>query len=204
MLCPDCRCAAPGGSACPQCGRPVPEKEIFGGQGTHYLYVLSAISLLLFIGFSFFTVKKLGFEAAWQVFPKSSWFWFYLIVSLLPMIAGVYYWALLRDEEVTVTDRAIARRSHWGDEEIAWHDVESYYRQPILLRQTRLGRIAWFSRLFVQQKLIAKLPPIRYELISRADADGKQRSMSLEPGAIDDLDWLLLLLQERLGPPIER
>jgi hypothetical protein len=182
----------------------VPEKEIFGGQGGHYLYVLSAISLVLFIAFSLVIGKRLGFEAAWVIFPRSTWFWFYLIASCLPLIIGIYYWLLLRDEEITITDHLIARRSHWGEEEMAWDEVESYYRQPILFRQTRLGRIAWFSRLFTQHKLIAKLPPIRYELVSKPDPVAERRAMSLEPGAIDEMDWLLQLIEERVGPPTER
>lgn len=204
MLCPDCQCAAPGGSDCPQCGRPVPEKEIFGGQGSHYLYVFAAISLILFISFSLAIGKKIGFEAAWAIFPRTNWFWFYLIVSLLPIPVGIYYWLLLRDEEITITDEAITRRSHWGDERLTWDAVEAYYRQPILLKQTRLGRIAWFSRLFTQHKIFAKLPPIRYELISKPGPDGSRRSMSLEPGTIDEMAWLLQLIEERVGPPRER
>lgn len=201
MLCPDCRCAAPGGSTCPQCGRPVPEKEIFGGQGSHYLYVFFAISLFLFAFFSLIVGKRIGFEAAWAVFPQSNWFWFCLIVSLLPIPIGIYYWLLLRDEEITVTDEAITRRSHWGNEHLRWDAVETYHRQPILFRQTRLGRIAWFSRLFAQRKIFSRIPPIRYELISKPDPAGNRYTMSLETGAIDEMDWLLQLIEERLGPP---
>ncbi len=203
MLCPECQSAAPGGSICPRCGSRVPEREIFGGQGGHYLAVLSGLSVVLFAAFSLIVGKKLGFAAAFRAFYGSNWFWVCLIISLLPMGIGFYYWLLLRDEEITVTDEGISRRSHWGHEAMTWSDVEAFVRQPILFRQTRLGRIAGLSRFFTQRKIVAKLPAIRYELVSRPDANGQRTMMSLEPGTIDAMDWLLKIIEERIGPPRE-
>lgn len=201
MLCPECKTAAPGGSLCPHCGSRVPEREIFGGQGGHYLAVLSGLSLVLFVVFTLLVGKNLGFAAAFRAFYASNWFWVCLIISFLPMGIGFYYWLLLRDEEITVTDLGISRRSHWGNEQMAWSEVEAFVRRPILFRQTRLGRISGLSRFFTQKKIIARMPAIRYELIGRANPSGQRTVMSLEPGTIDTMDWLLEIIKERLGPP---
>jgi len=51
--------------------------------------------------------------------------------------------------------------------------------------------------------VVVDLLPVSYELVSRPDARGVSSVMALEPGTIDDLPWLLQLIEERLGPPVE-
>jgi len=203
MLCPDCKCPAPGGSLCPSCGRQVPERESFGGQGRHYLGVLFLFSLVLVLFFILITSVGHGLGATLSKLARTGWFWLFLALFLLPNLVGLYYWSMLREEEITVTDEYIARRSHWGDEFLLWADVQAFRRKPVLFRQTRLGRIAWLSRVLTKGKLIADLLPVSYELVSRPDANGVSSVMCLEPGTIDDLPWLLQLIEERLGPPSE-
>lgn len=203
MLCPDCKCPAPGGSPCPRCGRQVPERESFGGQGRHYLGVLFFLSLVLVLLFIFITSLGRGLGPTLGKLTKTGWIWLFLGLFLVPNLIGLYYWSMLREEEITVTDKYIARRSHWGDEFLLWTDVQTFRRRPILFRQTRLGRIAWLSRVLTKGKLIADLLPISYELVSKPNADGVSSVMCLEPGTIDDLPWLLQLIEERLGPPVE-
>jgi len=203
MLCPECKCPAPGGSPCPQCHRQVPEKEVFGGQGRLYLYVLAGLAVLLFTIFTLIFGKGIGFRAASRFFLVSSWFWLYVLISFLPLLIGLYYWFILRDEEITVTDTYIARRSHWGDELMLWGNVAEYRRQTILLSQTRLGRVAALSRFFGRGRLLARLPSLRYELIAFSDERGSRHTLALDPGTVDDMAWLLSLIEERLGPPID-
>jgi len=195
MLCPDCRCAAPGGGFCPQCSKQIPERESFSGQGGRYLLVLLCISALLFVVFALFG----GFRALVQSQSTPVRISLYLVLSATPLIAGLYYWWMLREEEVLVTDECIKRRSRWGDEHLTWSDVREFRRQPILLQQTRLGRIAGLSRFFGDQGW----PPTSYELIGPPDPNGTSTCMRLEPGTIDDLPWLLSLIEERIGPPVE-
>jgi len=203
MLCPDCRCPAPGGSLCPCCGRQVPERESFGGQGRHYLGVLFFFSLALGLLFILITSLDRGLEETVVKLARTGWIWLFLALFLLPIVVGLYYWSMLREEEVTVTDDYIARRSHWGDEHLPWASVQAFRRNPILFRQTRLGRIAWLSRVLTKGKLVADLLPVSYELVCKPEASGVSSIMCLEPGSIDDLPWLLQLIEERLGPPIE-
>jgi len=203
MLCPDCRCPAPGGTPCPRCGRQVPERESFGGQGGHYLRVLSFFSLALLGLFILMTSFGHGLKATLSRLVQTGWIWLDLVIFLLPIFVGVYYWSILREEEVTVTDEYIARRSHWGDEHLPWANVQIFRRQPIFFRQTRLGHITWLSRFFTKGKVVAELLPVSYELVSRPDARGVSSVMALDPGTIDDLPWLLQLIEERLGPPVE-
>lgn len=201
MLCPECKRAAPGGASCPQCGQQIPERENFEGQGGHYLFVLSAISLLLFA--VFLLIGSRGGSLPTRVYQlrDSGWIWFYLVALFAPVAVGVYYWLLLREEEISVTDQYIARRSHWGDERLAWSDLQELRRHPMLFKQTRLGRITGLSRFFTSRRLFARLPPFCYELVGKPDAQGVPHSMRLEPGTIADMPWLLQLIEERVGPP---
>ena len=202
MLCPDCKCPVPGGALCPQCGNQVPERESFGGQGNYYLIVLSALSLLLLTVFFFVGSREAGLQEMLSLVLHSGWLWFYILVFLTPIGTGFYYWALLREEEMTITDDHISRRSNWGDEHLAWSDVREFRRKPILFRDTRLGRVTGLTRLFASSKTLRKLPPICYELWA-INEQGNSSCMRLEPGTIDDMPWLLQLVQERVGPPLD-
>jgi len=203
MLCPSCRRAAPGGVTCPQCGATIPERETFSGQGDHYWRVLLLFSLIFTIGFLFFANYEHSLDIATYRFWGVGWMWPYIIFLLVPNGIGAYYWFMLREEEITVTDEYIARRSHWGDERLAWSDVQGYYRQPMLFRQTRLGRVAGLSRFFTQHRIMARIPTLGYDLIGPPTADGEAYRMQLEPGTIEDMPWLLALIEERLGPPLD-
>ena len=201
MLCPECETPAAGGARCPHCGEQVPERETFDGQGTHYVIVLALVSLLL-LGVTLLMISRNAYiPDVLRDLYATGWLWVYAIVLLVPVSMGVYYWFLLREEEITITDEAISRRSHWGNELLAWRDVTSFRRRTILFRQTRLGRVSWFSRILAHRKLFAAIPPARYELIGLPDDQGRPRELHLDPGTIDDLDWVIKLLQERIGPP---
>jgi len=203
MLCPECKCAAVGGTLCPQCGHPVPERESFGGQGSHYLRLLIATTLVLFLVFVLVADSGPGFRASVQRLYRSGWIWPFLLMFLIPIGVGIYYWFMLREDEVVVTDEDIVRTSHWGDERLAWPDVRQFRRQPMLFRQTRLGRIAVLSRYFAQRHLFLDLPAESYELLGPRDANDNPTTMLLEPGTIADMPWLVQLIEERLGPPLE-
>ena len=201
MLCPECEQPAPGGTTCDRCGHPIPERESFGGRGGHYLRVLLVLSAALFAAFFLVTDHTVGFRDNLRQLYRSGWLWFYLIVCCLPTAVGVYYWSMLRNEEITITDSYIARRSNWGDEKLLWAEIREYRRETILFRQTQLGRIAGLTRLLTDKRLVSKLPPIYLELVGPPDANGTPRTMRLEPGTIDDMPWLLKLIEERIGPP---
>lgn len=203
MLCPDCKCAAPGGTPCPSCGQKVPERESFGGQGGHYLRVLSVVSLSLVLLFLLLTIGRPGTQPVLSRFHNPGWLWLYLLIFFIPIGVALYYWALLREEEIVVTDEYIARRSYWGDEYLTWSDVREFRRKPMLFRQTRLGRVTGLSRLFTNKRVFWNLPPTCHELVSSPGAHGIAIYMQLEPGTIDDMPWLLQLIEERVGPPVE-
>lgn len=204
MLCPECRRAAAGGSLCPQCGQAVPESESFEGQGDRYLLVLSAISVALFLGFALISSQGDNLLARLGYLWQAGRLWLPLVLCLAPAGAGVYYWALLREEEITLTDEFIARRSHWGNETLAWEDVTAFRREPVLFSQTRLGAVTRLGRLFRRNKLLWDRTPIQYELVGPEDEQGEPTIMRLEPGTIDDMPWLLQLIEERIGPAQER
>jgi len=205
MLCPDCNHSAPGGSTCPACGNPIPERETFAGQGGRYLLVLFGFSCLLLL--LFVLADHLGFlTASFRRLYTSGWVWLYILVIAMPTLVGLYYWALLREEEVTVTDEYIDRRSHWGNQRLAWADVRRFAHHTLPLRQTRLGRVTWFSRFFPKDRGAApsvRWPGSSYELIGPPDEAGNPSVMRLEPGTIDDMSWLLRLIEEHVGPPVE-
>jgi len=204
MLCPDCRQSAPGGTPCPICGRVVPEQESMSGQGVRYFAVLVAISLGLVL--LFLLVTTLGGPGPAHTLrhlAASGWIWPYLGIFLIPIAIGVYYWLMLREEEVIVTDEAITRHSRWGDESLRWDEVHAFYRRPILFRQTRLGRISGLSRYFAHGAHRLDLRPVSYELVGPPDATGMPRTLRLEPGTIEEMPWLLQLIEEHVGPPVD-
>lgn len=206
MLCPDCKTAAPGGRPCPGCGQTVPERETFAGQGGRYLLVLCGLSLVLAalallgreIGFGGMSVQRLF---------TTRWIWIYVALVSTPLLVGLYFWFALREEEIVVTDQGISRRSRWGDEHLAWANVRGFRHQSLPLRQTRLGRVTWFSRFFPKggrdPEQILYWPGSTYILEGPPDGDGQPIVMRLEPGTIDDMAWLLALVEERVGPPQE-
>lgn len=202
MLCPTCRKAAPGGSLCPDCGQPVPEEERFEGQGGHYLRVLLLLSLALFIGATVVASLRSGRPFGLGNLMESRWFWLYMLLFSLPTGVGLYYWLMLRDEEIIVTDAYIARRSRWGDEQLYWNEVCAFHKQVLPFRETRLGRIAALSRWLSNRRLFSRLPPYAYELIG-CDAQGRVKTFRLEPGSVDDMPWLLAIIEAQVGPPQE-
>lgn len=201
MLCPECKHPCPGGTFCPNCHNQVPEQENFRGQGGHYLRVLSGFSLIVLLILVIATGGVLGFRETLRNLYHSGGLWLLLPVFLVPTLVGIYYWFILREEEVIVTDEYIARHSRWGDEKVAWRDVAAFRKHPVLFRQTRLGAIAWLSRLFRKSQVFLKLPKVSYEIVTAAKNNGEPYSMRLEPGTIEDMAWLLQLISERIGPP---
>jgi len=201
MLCPQCVQPAPGGSLCPICGAQVPDRETFEGQGSHYLLVLATISLLLIIGSLIWANYTVGIGPWLRSMLQEPWVAVYGASILFPLGLGVYYWWILHEEEVSISDEAIWRRSHWGDERMAWQDVSAYRQRQILLRQTRMGRVAWVSRVMRNHRLIADMATLRYELVNNTDEPTPASVFALEPGTLDDMPWLLRLIEERIGPP---
>ena len=204
MLCPECKLGGPGDAVCPRCGAHIPEQESFAGQGGYYLGVLTAISAAFFgafvlvlglqIGFvsAFALIFRIGENAISPVLP---------VTFFAPIVVGLYFWILLREEEIVVTDTYIARRSHWGDERLLWSDATQFLRRPILYRQTRLGRISALSRYFGNEKPLLQLPPSCWEIVGPTEGVEQPTTMRLEPGTIGDMPWLLELIKERMGPP---
>ncbi len=200
MLCPECKRSCPGGTFCPVCQNQVPEQEKFRGQGGHYLRVLAGFALFVLAVVVLATGGFRGFRATLSSLYSTGGLWLLLPIFLLPLLVGLYYWYILRKEEVVVTDEYIARRSHWGDEQVLWRDVTGFYRRPILFRQTRLGAVAWLSRFFRKSQVFLRLPKVSYEIVA-LHPDGGAYTMRLEPGTIEDMPWLLRLVSERIGPP---
>jgi hypothetical protein len=185
----------------------VPERESFGGEGGHYLATLSLVSLagLVLLGlYLAFQATRSGasFATTWRRFAATPWVWLDALLMLLPLATGAYYWYMLREEEVVVTDEAITRSSRWGEETLPWSAVRAFHKRPILFRQTRIGRISGLSRYFARS-YFTELTPICYELWGPPGADGEPQALRLEPGTIDDLPWLLKLIGARVGPPTE-
>jgi len=201
MLCPECKQSCPGGTFCPQCHNQVPERESFRGQGGHYLRVLSSFSLLMLVALLIANGGVVGLRQFLEQMSRTGGIWLLLVIFLLPIGVGIYYWFLLREEEVIVTDEYIARRSHWGNEHVAWRDVIAFRKHPVLFKQTRLGRVAWLSRLFRKSQVFLKIPKVSYEIVTASAEGGGTGSMRLEPGTIEDMDWLLQLVSEHIGPP---
>jgi len=203
MLCPECRQSAPGGTPCPRCGSPVPARESFGGEGAHYLRLFTALSLVSGGLFCWIASRGTGLTATLGRLAHTAWLWLYLLLLLAPIGVGLYYYAMLRAEEVIVTDAYIERRSKWGNQRLAWSEIRAFRQHSTLLRFTRLGRVAGLSRFFRRGKLMTNLPPIVYELVGPPGPSGDPWTIRLEPGTIEDLPWLLQLIEEHLGPPQE-
>ena len=103
-----------------------------------------------------------------------------------------------------VTDEGIIRHSHWGNQDLHWKDVVAFERHPILFSETQVGRIAGLSHVLHDRKIIAKLPTFCYELRTAPGASSQGDGvMRLEPGTIDDLAWLIEIISERIGPPLD-
>jgi hypothetical protein len=164
------------------------------------LRVLFGFSLTVLLGLVIASGGVLGFREFLGRLQNTGGLWLLLPAFLVPILVGVYYWFLLREEEVTVTDDYILRRSRWGNERIAWQDVTVFHKHPVLFRNTRLGRVAWLSRLFRKSQVFLKLPKVSYEIMATA-SEGAPYSLRLEPGTIEDMGWLLQLICERIGPP---
>jgi len=198
MLCAECGQPAIGGTQCPQCDSPVPERETFGGQGGHYLRVLLATSVVLFAGFLVYGSRGSTLAAGLQAMLKNGWLLVLGAIALLPAGIGFYYWAILRNEEIIVTDEYIERRSYWGDQRLDWRQVTELRRETIAFSQTRLGSISRLSRYLTDRKIVSRFPPIYLELVARQGDGDEERVMRLEPGTIDDMGWLLRLIEERV------
>lgn len=203
MLCPDCQRPTPGGALCSQCGHPVPERESFSGQGDHYLRLLSAFSLVFVVVILLVGSRGTTLRAAFHALYGSKWFWFDAATFLIPIGVGFYYWFMLREEEIVITDEDITRHSRWGDERLAWAEVQAFRCPYTPFRNTRLGRIAGLSQWFTERKLFLKQPSISCELIGPPDTNGDAHVMRLEPGTIEDMPWLIRLIEERIGPAQE-
>jgi hypothetical protein len=203
MLCPECKVHAAGGEPCPRCGKPVPERETFGGQGEHYFRVLVLLSVGVLVLFVLLAGLGAGFGNVLQRFFASRWTWLYVLLFIIPIGIGGYTWNTLRNEEVTVTDTFILKYSRWGTEQFAWAQVKAFHRIPILRKYSWLRQLASVRRLLSRERLVWHLSPQAYELVGYEDAQGEAKVIRLEPGTIDDLPWLLQLIQEHLGPPTE-
>jgi len=199
MLCAECGQPAIGGTQCTRCDSPVPERESFGGQGGHYLRVLLATSIVLYAAFLVYGSRGSTLAAGLQMMLESGWLPVLGAIALLPAAIGFYYWAILRNEEIIVTDDYIERRSYWGDQRLEWRQVTELRRETIAFSQTRLGSISRLSRYFADRKIVSRFPPIYLELVATQDGSDEESVMRLEPGTIDDMAWLLLLIEERVG-----
>lgn len=202
MLCPDCRISAAGGSLCPSCGNRIPEEERFGGQGGHYLRVFVSIGvgmLLVAIGV---TSLGIGVPVRLARAYRHGSLWPYGVILGAPSVIGIYYWLILREEEITVTDEYIARRSHWGDQRLRWDEIQSFHVHSLGAGLRNLSDMGRFSRYLSRERVEWKLPVLAYDLEGPPEK-GDEALLRLEPGTIDDLPWLLALIEEHVGPPKE-
>ncbi len=202
MLCPECRISAKGGSLCPSCGQRVPEEERFGGQGGHYLRVFLSIGVglsLVAIGVSSLGV---GVPVRLSRAYEQGSLWPYWLILIVPAVIGFYHWWVLREEEITITDTYIARRSHWGNQLLRWDEVHSFHVHSLGAGLRSLGKMGRLSRYLSQERIHWKLPVLCYDLEGPPER-GDEGLLRLEPGTIDDLPWLIALIEEHLGPPEE-
>ncbi|MHB9033523.1 MAG: hypothetical protein ACYC6L_10790 [Anaerolineae bacterium] len=189
--------------ACPKCGQRVPERETFGGQGAHYFRVLFSLTLAVVAIFFLLSVLGSGINVTISRLISSRWSWLYFILFLIPIGIGLYTWSTLRNEEITVTDMAISRRSRWGNQQLLWSQVRSFHRIPFLPKRSWIRRFLSLRRIISRERLIWHLPPQAYELVGYENDEGAPAVIRLEPGTIDELPWLLALIQEHVGPPVE-
>ncbi len=184
----------------PAVGQPCPNRG-FGGQAA----ILGGAHGRLTAALVIFLWLSSGGAAGVHIGPRAQTgrLWFYLALFVLPIAVGVYYWFMLREEEITVTDEYIARRSNWGNERLEWAHVREFHRRPVPFRRTRLGRNTGLSQVLTKRRIFLRLTPATYELVGTPDDQGEVRVFVLEPGTVDDISWLVQLIYERLGPPIE-
>jgi len=203
VRCPECQIAVAGGTTCPACHQPVPERETFGGQGAYYLRVLLGVSAVVVA--LFFTLSILGWGWGRTVyrFTVSQWRWLYLALIALPIGIGIYNWVEMHNDEITVTDEYIERRSRWGVQRLAWRDVKGFHSHSIVPRRSWLWRTFAVKRWLSREYLMWHLPWQSYELVGPPDAKGGDLVILLEPGTIDEFPWLLSLINERIGEPEE-
>jgi len=188
VLCPSCKKSVPGGQSCPTCHRAIPERETFSGQGGHYL----AIMILIAAGMTiFFVILDRWSSLQWA--HSVEWHWIAPLLVIQPIAIGLYYWTILRNEEITITDDYIYRRSHWGNEKIRWHDLIDVKELSVLPRDTAIGRVSWFSRFFSRKARTSYSPYTRYELVAK-EPSGRITRLCIETSTIDDVDWLLELV----------
>lgn len=202
MLCPECRISAEGGDTCPSCGQRVPEEERFGGQGGHYLRVFLSIGvglLLVAIGVSSLGV---GVPVRLKRAYEQGSLWPYWMILGAPLAVGFYYWWVLREEEITITDEYIARRSYWGNQRLRWDEIQSFHVHSLGAGLRSLGKTSRLSRYLSRERIEWKLPVLSYDLEGPPEK-GDEALLRLEPGTIDDLPWLIALIEEHLGPPEE-
>lgn len=201
MLCPECEIHVSGGERCPRCAKPVPERETFGGQGKHYLLVLVLFSIGIFLIFFIISILGSGFKEALDRIFSSRWSWLFALLFFLPVGIGIYTWSTLRTEEITVTDEFISKHSRWGDQRFRWSQITSFRRIPFFPRRRWIQRNISIRRLFSRERLVWHLPALAYELEGIQEGDSEPSILYLEPGTIDDLPWLLKLIEEHIGPP---
>ncbi|MGI6368345.1 MAG: hypothetical protein ACOX2L_08345 [Anaerolineae bacterium] len=175
---------------------------MFEGQGGHYLRLFALLSVLLFVVTTFIASLRSGMIFHLDLLLSSRWIWLYAILFATPLGLGLHYWRLLRGEKLRVTDEYMERISHWGYEKVRWAEVQAYRKQVLPLREMRLGRVSRMSRWLTRGRVFARIPPYAYDLVSRT-RDGEQAVFRIEPGNVDDLEWLLALIQQHVGAPEE-
>ena len=164
--------------------------------------VLVVLSATLFVAATLIASLRSGRWLPLDDLIQRQWFWFYLLLFFLPTGIGVYYWAMLRDEEIIVTDQYIERHSRWGDERLDWAAVCAFHKQILPFRETRLGRITSLSRWLSDNRILSRRPAYLYELIG-CNGEGGEIAFRVEPGSVDDMPWLLAIIEEKAGPPEE-
>ncbi len=189
MLCPSCKKPVPGGQSCSTCHCAVPERETFSGQGGRYLAILVLIAAGMAV---VFVILDTWSSLQWA--HSLEWHWIAALMVAQPVIIGFYYWTVLRNEEITITDEYIYRRSHWGNEKILWRDLTEFKELSVLPRDSLIGRVSWLSRFFPRRKGIDYSPYTRYELVA-VEPSGRKMRMCIEASTIDDVNWLLELIR---------
>ncbi len=162
--------------------------------------VLTGLSIVLFLTMTVIASWRSRTRIGIQSLVHLRWFWLYMLLFFLPTGIGVYYWFMLRDEQIVVNDEFIERRSLWGDERVYWHRVRAYRMQVLPFRETRLGRIAGLSRWLTNSRIFNRIPPYAYDLVT-VDKEGDEQTLRLEPGTVNDLAWLLELIAAHVGEP---
>ncbi|MCE5259258.1 MAG: hypothetical protein LLG44_09405 [Chloroflexi bacterium] len=163
--------------------------------------VLVLLSVSVFAIFFILSTLSTGFSASINRIFISRWNWLYISLFLLPIGIGLYTWNTLRSEEITVTDAFISKQSRWGNQQFMWAQVESFHRISLLPKRRWINRVLSLRRTISRERLVWHLPPQAYELVGYQDENSEPSVIRLEPGTIDELPWLLELIQEHVGPP---